>query len=288
MLLAVVLRTITLSRGADVPLFLSAPAVIGTVAAGSPAERAGLKPGDQIVRLGDRNLETWDQLDNAVAPQANRLLGSSRCATVSASPRASPDAVSKWEMGSLGITPVMRSQLLSVDPAGPAARAGLQRGDVLLAVNGSRLDQAGVMDIIHGSAGRPLTLKIERAGMSRDVVVVPEKHGDVGLIGVSINAFEVRRTELNLWQAAKMSVQRNWETTAMIAGTLRGLFRGQTPMRQLMGPVAIAQLSGNAARSGGHLFELMAMIRPQPRPDQSSASAGDGRVVRSRFSVSKG
>src|SRR5205085_9410736 len=118
--------------------------------------------------------------------------------------RITPDAVSKYEMGSLGIAPVMRSQLLSVDPASPAASAGLERGDVLLAINGSRLDQAGVMDIIHKSAGRPLTLKIERAGMSRDVVVVPEKHGDVGLIGVSINPFEVRRIEPNLWEAAKM------------------------------------------------------------------------------------
>jgi regulator of sigma E protease len=117
------------------------------------------------------------------------------------------------------------------------------------------------MDMIHKSAGRPLTLKIERAGMSRDVVVVPEKHGDVGLIGVSINPFEVRRIEPNLWQAAKMSVDRNWETTTLIAGTIRGLFQGQTPMRQLMGPVAIAQLSGSAAQLGWtYLLDLMAMI----------------------------
>jgi regulator of sigma E protease len=262
MLLALVLLTITLSRGADVPLFLSAPAVIGTVAAGSPAEKAGIKPGDQIVRFGDRDVQTWDELDKAVAPQANHLLeivAVRNGERITA--RITPDAVSKWEMGSLGIMPVMRPELLSVDPSGPAARAGLQHGDVLVALNGSPLDQTGVMDMIHKSAGRPLTLKIERAGMSRDVVVVPEKHGDVGLIGVSINPFEVRRIEPNLWQAAKMSVDRNWETTTLIAGTIRGLFQGQTPMRQLMGPVAIAQLSGSAAQLGWtYLLDLMAMI----------------------------
>jgi regulator of sigma E protease len=58
-----------------------------------------------------------------------------------------------------------------------------------------------------------------------------------------------------------MSAQRNWETTTLIAGTLKGLFRGQTPVKQLMGPVAIAQLSGSAAQMGlKYLFELMAMI----------------------------
>ncbi len=262
MLLALVLLTITLSRGADVPLFESAPAVIGAVADGSPAEKAGLKPGDQVVRLGDLDVKTWDQLDAAVAPQANRLLeivAVRNGQRISA--RITPDAVSKYEVGSLGIVPVMRPQLLSVDPSGPAASAGLQRGDVLLAVNGSRMDQAGVMDIIHQSAGKPITITVERDGMSRDVVIVPEKHGDVGLIGVSINPYEVRRVDLNLWQAAKMSLQRNWETTTMIAVTLRGLFRGQTPMRQLMGPLAIAQLSGNAAQLGwNYLLELMAMI----------------------------
>jgi regulator of sigma E protease len=169
--------------------------------------------------------------------------------------------VSKYEIGSLGISPIMRSQLLSVDPAGPAGHAGLQRGDVILAVNGSHLDQAGLMDTIHTSFGRPLRLTIERAGISQEVVVVPEKHGEVGLIGVSINQFEVRRIEPTLWQAAKMSAQRNWQTTTMIAALLRGLFRGQTPMRQLMGPVAIAQLSGSMAELGWtYLLEFMAMI----------------------------
>jgi regulator of sigma E protease len=262
MLLALVLLTITLSAGADVPLFESAPAVIGSVKTGSPAEKAGLKPGDQIVRFGDHDVKTWDQLEQAVAPQANRLLeivavrgGQSITADIT------PDAVTRFEIGSLGILPVMRSQLLNIEPGSPAARAGLQRGDVVLTVNGQRMDQAALTDAIHSSAGRPLTLKIERAGMAQDVVVVPEKHGDIGLIGVSISAVEVRRIEPNLWQAAKMSVEHNWQTTVMIAGTLRGLFRGQTPMRQLMGPVAIAQLSGSAAQLGWtYLLDFMAMI----------------------------
>jgi regulator of sigma E protease len=262
MLLALVLLTITLSAGADVPLYLSAPAVIGTVKASSPAEKAGLKADDEIVRVADRDVKTWDQLELAVAPQAHQsleivALRGGQPLTV----RITPDAVTRYEMGSLGILPVMRSQLLSVEPGSPAARGGLQRGDVVLTVNGQRLDQTGLMDAIHASAGRPLTLKIERAGIAQDVVVIPEKHGDIGLIGVSISAVEVKRIEPNLWQAAKMSVDRNWQTTTMIAGTLAGLFRGHTGMKQLMGPVAIAQLSGSAAAIGWTaLFDLMAMI----------------------------
>jgi regulator of sigma E protease len=58
-----------------------------------------------------------------------------------------------------------------------------------------------------------------------------------------------------------MSAQQNWQTTVLIGRTVAGLFRGETKMRQFMGPVAIAQLSGNAAQLGmKYLFELMAMI----------------------------
>jgi regulator of sigma E protease len=58
-----------------------------------------------------------------------------------------------------------------------------------------------------------------------------------------------------------MSVQRNYEWSGLIFQTLWGLFTRETSPKQLMGPVAIAQLSGGAARVGWvALFSLMAMI----------------------------
>jgi regulator of sigma E protease len=260
-LLALVLLTITLSGGADVPLFESAPPIIGKVVAASPAEKVGLRPGDQIVKVDGKETKTWEELEDAVMPKARRELeiGVLRDGST-LDLHITPEA--KFEVGSLGILPVMRPQLGALtDQTGPAARAGLKDGDVLLAVNGQPMDQKGVIDTIHNSAGRKVTLSIERGGVAQDVEVVPEKRGDVGLIGVAVNAFEVRKVHLNVLQAAKLSVQRNWETTATIAATLRGLFQGQTPVKQLMGPVAIAQLSGNAAQLGfRYLLDLMAMI----------------------------
>ena len=58
-----------------------------------------------------------------------------------------------------------------------------------------------------------------------------------------------------------MSLQQNWDNTVLIGKTLRGLFTRDTPVRQLMGPVGIAELSGTAAEIGwSALFNLMAMI----------------------------
>jgi regulator of sigma E protease len=261
-LLAIVLLTITLSQGADMPLFESSPAVIGEVRAGSPADRSGLKPGDTIVKIGDREVRTWGELDRAVTPEANHELQVVVVrGTASMVKRITPEAQSKYEFGDLGILPVMRPQFLTVDPFGPAGRAGLKRGDVVLAIDGKPLDQAGVSDLIHRSAGQSLVLTIQRAGQSQDVKVVPERQGENGMIGVTISPFEMKRVDATLLQAAQLSLQRNWEDTVRIVDTIRGLIRGRTPMRQLMGPVAIAQLSGSAAQLGWtYLFELMAMI----------------------------
>ena len=64
-----------------------------------------------------------------------------------------------------------------------------------------------------------------------------------------------------MFEAVKLSVQQNWETTLLIGKTLGGLLTRDTPVRQLMGPVGIAQLSGSAAELGWiALLNLMAMI----------------------------
>ena len=58
-----------------------------------------------------------------------------------------------------------------------------------------------------------------------------------------------------------MSVERNWEFSGLILKTLWGLITGETSPRQLMGPVGIAQLSGESAQEGWvSLFSLMASI----------------------------
>ena len=58
-----------------------------------------------------------------------------------------------------------------------------------------------------------------------------------------------------------MSAQKNWEWATLIVQTLKGLFTRETSVKQLMGPVAIADLSGAAAEAGWiSLFSLMAMI----------------------------
>src|SRR5262249_45581539 len=59
--LALVLTAIVLYHGAEVPSFLDEPPVVGAVAAGSPASKSDIIPGDRIVTVADRTVNTWEQ-----------------------------------------------------------------------------------------------------------------------------------------------------------------------------------------------------------------------------------
>jgi regulator of sigma E protease len=91
--------------------------------------------------------------------------------------------------------------------------------------------------------------------------VTPRKTEGMVRIGSQISPTELREIQPGIFEAIKMSAQQNWEWSTLIIRTLVGLFTRQTSVKQLMGPVAIADLSGSAAEQGWiQLFSLMAMI----------------------------
>ena len=260
--LAIVVLTFVLARGADVPLYRSGAPLIGSVAAGSAAEQAGLRVGDRIISIDGKETPTWDSLDMAVVPKANRQL------TLAVDRQGqrlevpiTPDSEGRYQLGTIGIGPTLRPQVIQVTPESPAERAGLRRGDVVLAVNGQRgLVRDKIVEQFQQNPGKPVELEVERdAREIATISVTPDS--STALIGVIIYDFEVRRVDPTLAEAFVLSLKDNWASTVLIGQTLRGLFTREVPMNQLMGPIAIADLSGSAARlSLTALFQFMAMI----------------------------
>jgi len=261
-LLAWVVLAGVMAQGADVPIWMESPPVIGTVDDDSPAGRAGLRPGDRIVSVNGRETPTWNALNYEVLPKAGRELtlvidrqGDRQ------ERRVVPIAEGQYEMGRLGIDALHRSQITQVRPGEPAAGAGLERGDVILAVDGTELRQPEIIKHIQAHAEQPIVFSIERNGSLMDVTVVPRRDGDIGLIGAIIRGTETRRIDPTVLEALSLSARQNWETAGQIGRMLQGLVTRDVPVRQLMGPVSIANLSGMAGEQGWDvLFELMALI----------------------------
>ena len=263
-LFAVVVMTLVLYQGAEVPRYEQQPPEIGAVVEESPAERAGIRPGDLILQVSGRPVQTWMELQLAVLPRAGRELelvvrggdGVQRTA------RLTPQAEGQFQLGEIGVLPQMHPQVHSILPGEPAERAGIRADDVILAVDGEPVENQGeLIATINASAGVPLTLTIRRDDALVDTIVTPAARGDVGLIGVTLSEFEVSIIEPGPLEAVQMSVVQNYEWSGLIFRTLWGLITRDTSPKQLMGPVGIAQLSGTAVEIGWvALFGLMAMI----------------------------
>ena len=261
--LAVVVMAVVLTQGALVPLYQEGPPVIGSVAEDSPAAAAGILPGDLVLSVAGRPVDTWEELMFAVGSRTDREVevalrrdGGALAVTVT------PVGQTDYNVGDIGVGPAIAPQVMGWSSQTSAAReAGIEIGDAIEAVDGRRVTQQSLIDAINASAGAPLTLQVRREGVSREITLAAEPVGDAWMIGISLSPYEVRVVEPGLFGALALSVEQNIEWSQLIFRTLWGLITRETPASQLVGPVGIAQLSGDAAQSGWvTLFRLMAMI----------------------------
>ncbi len=269
LLLAVILLAVVLMQGAQTLAFLERPAVVGVVQPGSPAERGGIRPGDVIVRVGSMDIDTWEDLEIAVSSRADRdveitVMRDGREERQKVRPETTTittQSEARFEIGTIGVMPDVYPGIQSVVSGEPADRAGLKAGDVIVAIDGRRMVFASqVSEAISKRAGQELPITIRRGGAEQTIVVTPEPRGEKGLIGINI-ANESVSFRPGPLQAITLSVERNIETAVLIMYTLRDLLVGAASPRQLMGPVGIAQLSGESAELGWiALLQLMATI----------------------------
>jgi regulator of sigma E protease len=168
---------------------------------------------------------------------------------------------SRFDIGDIGVQPTVRPKLIAVNAGQPAERGGLKRGDIILAVNGTTMTSTSQFrDMIAQHPGEPITIRVLRTDSPVDVMVTPDKQGNKGWIGVGIGE-ETKSIKPGLFEAVGMSVQENVRNATLIFRTVWGLITLETSPKQLMGPVAIAQMSGESAELGWvPLLSLMAMI----------------------------
>ena len=261
--LALVVMTFVLYSGAEAPAYEEQPAVIGSVSADSPAARAGLQKGDRIVAVAGKPVATWEQLFLTVMPRAEREIPVEfERAGARQTVQITPEAQTKFQMGDIGVAPETHPQIRELIAGGAAEKAGLQAGDVMMAVDGAPVtSDRDLVKTINDNAGKALSMQVKRQGRLETIAVTPVLDGGLGKIGVRFAPFEVRTIEPSFTQAIGLSAKQNLQWSTMIFEAVIGLVKGETSPKQLMGPVAIAQLSGGAARvSWVALFGLMAMI----------------------------
>jgi len=149
----------------------------------------------------------------------------------------------------------------------PAEAAGMQAGDRIVEINGEPIETWQEMTvIIHATPNTPINLHFERDDIiiEKDIVtsfqpaLIDGKIDTLGAIGISA---QITYEPINILQA----VGGGWQTTkgvfGLIGTTLKMLATGAATMKDIGGPIFIAQIAGESAKAGlAPLLFLMAMI----------------------------
>jgi regulator of sigma E protease len=248
--------------------------VIGQVRLDSPAAAAGLQRGDQIVRVGDRNVGDTEELqialirqftDDGVIPLRVRRDGTERSLTL----RVAADRRAMTEPGRLlpglgfDLATWNANTLVHDAPSGSAgARAGLRAGDRLLAVDGQSVaNRMEFIALVSGAPGRDISIEVERgAERLRIVAAVPriiEQGRPIGRLGITLEEGPqswppglVETHRLGPIDAVVSGVAKTWEMSSLTVQMLWRIVTGQVSAKNISGPISIAEFAGISAYLG--------------------------------------
>ena len=264
LLLAVGLTALVQYQGVERLAFQDQPVVVGVVEGSAAAAKADIQPGDRIVSVAGYSVDTWDQFDQAIAMKPNievsiGLLRNGLEQTRKVTPTVAGQ--SRFEVGVIGVMPNVHPHVGEVSKDSAAERAGLKSDDVVLAVDGQPITFSyQLKQAIATHPEQQIALAIRRGGEKLTIQATPARQGGEGLLGIRI-ADDTVKNKPGFGEAITLSVEKNIEMAGLIFQTLGGLFTRQTSPKQLMGPIAIAQLSGESAQLGWiALVSLMASI----------------------------
>jgi regulator of sigma E protease len=267
-ILAVVLLTAVYMVRYEHPVYLEKPAVIGWVMPDSPAEKAGIQAGDRIVRIENVQNPTWEDVFPKVvlSPGIPVSLAIERGNQI-LEKTIVPAPTGPEQFGSPGWIPDQPNVVTELEPGLPAAEAGIRKGDIMVAINGeSARSMPAVFNLVQASKGQPVQVTVLRNGKPVNLTLTPRHVTDettgeqVFRLGVRSDPLEVEH--LSFPSAVAKSIEENKRNSLLILDLVHRMVKREVSMKQLDGPIRIAQVSGEAARQQGWtpLLALMSVI----------------------------
>ena len=235
--------------------------IVGAIDPGSPAEKAGLVPGDEILAIDGTALASWEEAQYHILlrPDASlalrvRSAGGERDVTLRS------EATTAERIGSIGVHPLVR--VGEVLAGQPAAAAGLRSDDAILSIDGKALRSfSEIPPIVGGASGRELMFRVFRDGATLELRIAPKDAGSGPRVGIAPKTVVKKFGPAGaLAEAARWT----WDMTRQTFDVVGRLVTARISPRTMMGPLGIAEASGDAARSGlASLLFLVAVISLQ-------------------------
>jgi regulator of sigma E protease len=137
-------------------------------------------------------------------------------------------------------------------PGGAAATDGLANGDRIVAIDGARVERAAdVIGHVQESAGRSLEFRVMRGSDELTLRITPEREGTVGRIGAGLrDQLLMENVRYGPLESVGQGVRQTWDMSVFSLRMLGKMVIGELSLRNLSGPVTIADMAGQTARVG--------------------------------------
>lgn len=173
---------------------------IGSVETDSPAERAGIKPGERILSINGDPVDDWEhvQLDILTSNAKPLDMQLEHLSGKVTQVRVIPVRKQNSSRVTIGIEPLDSYAVAQIMPGSPGERAGLKVGDLILSYDDKPTDNETMENFfkaIHKSPDQPVTLTVLRNGHTTNVTVVPEEV--LGIVGVEFHRNLVAKVDRN-------------------------------------------------------------------------------------------
>ncbi|WP_027214452.1 RIP metalloprotease RseP [Burkholderia sp. WSM2232] len=285
-LLAILLFSLVFATGVTEPAAILAPPAPNTAAA-----VAGLEGGETVVGVRAENaaeaepVRSWSDLRWKLLGAAfdhKRVVLSAKGADGTSDFQLDLRGLTEKDvddnfMSRLGFEPGGgKLTVAGVQPGSAAQKAGLLPGDRLRGINGIATDNAtAFIAYVKSHAGQSLTLQVERAGAGQgqtqaqtqqagrleDIRIVPQAQRDaasgelVGRIGAElatqVPSIDVRYGPL---ESLRLGAHRTWDLAVYSVRMFGRMIVGEASLKNLSGPVTIADYAGKSARLGPSAF----------------------------------
>ncbi len=151
----------------------------------------------------------------------------------------------------------------SVIENSPASSVGIQAGDKIVKVNGSKTKTLDDLQLYLAIASKSdkFTLTVEREGKKIDFEITPLTGEEAEKAGYTVGIGLDRSSKKGFVNAVKYSFSKTWSLLRQIVITLKELFKGNVGLRDMSGPIGIYQVVDETKTSGtANLFYLMALL----------------------------
>jgi regulator of sigma E protease len=248
--LALVLVAVINGIGVETAVYQDEPPVIGWIDKDSPAAHADLRIGDTIVSINDHAVKTWSDVEIAVGSRPDKLIQLKVLRDGAVLPvELRTESVTRYAFGYAGFHAKILAQVQMVAAGSPAEKGGLQPGDVIREVDDQPVFYYQLNQVLEKSAGKELQFTVDRGGETVLLEITPREEANVGRIGI----LQIPRSVVKKYgflAAIKQSVRENVHNASLIVRFLRDIFTGEASVKQIGGPLEIANFSYAALRLG--------------------------------------